>query len=175
MRPRCSDSSCDQTALTEAVAACQAQGSILEAIQTVYADVDRAVEEMGASCAACGECCGFLRAGHRLYVSTAEVALLSALPPPAGGELPPLRCPYQVGPRCLARALRPLGCRAFFCPRALPDQEPSLYEKYHRRLRQLHQEHFIPYLYVEMTGALAVLSGHLRTGDISVDRNPPPP
>ncbi len=161
MRPRCSDSSGGQTALIEAVAACQAQGTILQAIQTVYADIDGAVEQIGASCAACGECCDFSRAGHHLYVSTAELALLSALPPPAGGQLLPLRCPYQAGPRCLARSVRPLGCRAFFCPRALPDQKLPLYEKYHRRLRRLHDEHSIPYLYVEMTAALSELSGRL--------------
>ena len=89
---------------------------------------------------------------HRLYLSTAELALLTLDPPPLPPS--PLRCPYQVDSACRARARRPLGCRLFFCKPPPPD---DAYERLHNTIRRMHGEYAIDYHYVELTAALARL------------------
>jgi Fe-S-cluster containining protein len=158
MRPGHSQPPAGEVSLAEAVAVCLAGGAFMEGIKAIYATLDRDVELLGALCAGCGECCKFDLTGRLPYVTTGELALLSTAATPAGAELHPLRCPYQLGPRCTARALRPLGCRAFFCRREIKDRTEALYERYHARLRRLHERHSAPYAYVELTNAIVELS-----------------
>jgi len=119
--------------------------------------VDLAVARRGAVCFGGGACCKFDLTDHRLYLSTGELALLVLAPPPAPARCAARRCPYQVGPRCLARARRPLGCRVFFCSPGLADWAGRTYETLHRRIQQIHARHAVPYLYRELTVALADL------------------
>jgi len=120
------------------------------------ADLLRRAEAAAAgwACRACGECCRFEAFGHRLYVSAGELALLIGSPPAAPCEAG--RCGYQVGPHCTARDRRPLGCRVFFCD-APAEQAEAVYEPLHRQIRDLHDRLDLPYLYVELSGALAEL------------------
>ena len=99
-------------------------------------------------------CCNFDLAGHRLYVSTGELAVLTATTPPGRSTNGSRRCPYQVGPRCAARARRPLGCRTFFCDPGLTEPCQTVYEAHHAELRRLHERHRIPYAYVELVAAI---------------------
>ncbi|MGA2265810.1 MAG: YkgJ family cysteine cluster protein [Phycisphaerae bacterium] len=140
----------------EQVAACRADEGFLRALRNLYAAADTAVAVRGLACKACGACCDFARAGHRLYVSTGELALLVQTPPPqpprAGG-----RCPYQVEERCTIHPRRALGCRLFFCDPPGREGSGETYEAFHARIRQLHDAHGLPYAYVELTAALAEL------------------
>ena len=97
--------------------------------------------------------------GHRVYLSTGELALLARTPPPAPERSARLRCSYQVGPHCRGRGDRPLGCRIFFCRDQDPSGQSQRYERAHEQIRALHARHEVPYHYVELTWALGVLQG----------------
>jgi Fe-S-cluster containining protein len=139
----------DSHSLRGAVAIARKHPLVLHKLAAVYASVDDAVSATDARCMGGGTCCRFDLAGHRLYVTTLELAML--LEHPSAGTVAPLRCPYQRGPRCLARFARPLGCRTYFC-RA--PQLMDLYESFHQQIAALHEAHGIPYFYVELTSAL---------------------
>ena len=67
-------------------------------------------------------------------------------------------CPYQHGGRCLARDSRALGCRLFFCDPAASDWSCRVYEDIHNQIKRLHAAHSLPYVYAELTTALAELA-----------------
>jgi Fe-S-cluster containining protein len=143
--------------LTAAAARCRTDAAFLGAIRTLYAAVDAAVATRGWRCKGCGACCDFASSGHRLYVSTGELALLTGTPPPqpvAAG-----RCAYQIDSQCTVRDARALGCRLFFCDAAARETYQQDYETYHRQLRHLHEAAGLPYRYVELTAAMAELFG----------------
>lgn len=120
----------------------------------LYRQVDTEVARLGPICLGGGACCRFDRMGHRLYISSLERLGLLACPEegdPARASR--MRCPYQRGPRCLARTYRPLGCRTYFC-RSPAEKLEALYERYHCQLRQLHRLHGIAYSYGSLTDLL---------------------
>lgn len=119
-------------------------------LRRIYQVADRAAAGWGEVCLGGGACCKFDLADHRLYLTTIELALLTARPSSDISRAARRRCPYQKGPSCAARDRRPLGCRTFFCS---PDQKDSLGrlgERLHRRIRILHQRHCIPYAYADV-------------------------
>jgi len=129
---------------------CRADEALLRGLRQVYRLADRAAADGDEVCLGGGACCKFDLADHRLYVSTAELALLTAEAPPDPSRARRRRCPYQKGPICTARARRPLGCRTFFCSprRKLPLQRIA--ERLHRQVRMLHERHCIPYSYADL-------------------------
>jgi len=54
--------------------------------------------------------------------------------------------------------IRPFGCRMFFCDATATDWQQAAYERYHTRLKQLHQQLSIPYAYLEWRQALSALA-----------------
>lgn len=140
--------------LRAAVALAAGNARFLQEIRGVLDRAQSDLADLQPTCRACGTCCDFAAAGHRLYVTTGELALLS-LAPPADAAPPPLRCPYQDGPACAARELRPLGCRTYFCDGPSTDRCRELHERLHAEIRRLHGRRTIPYHYVELTAALA--------------------
>lgn len=163
-----SDASSDDLSLVEAVRLCRRNDIFLNALGELFAKVDAEVDSaanMGRQAHACmggGVCCRFDLMGHRLYLSAGELAFLTRASLPAEGQFRPLRCPYQVGPRCFARQFRPLGCRVFFC-RCREDQQQETYEIFHAKIRYLHNFSGLPYRYIEMTAALDELR---QAGDL---------
>ena len=142
------------------VAGARSDARFIAGLRELYRQVDLDVGRQNASCRACGDCCRFDRTDHRLYVSTGELALLTAAAPGGPVSPQPLRCPYQDADRCSARDRRPLGCRVFFCDEDLQAWSRDSYERFHRQIRRLHDEAHLPYAYIEMTAATAeVLSG----------------
>jgi len=110
-------------------------------LDALYRDLACELEALGPVCAACGRCCHFDEVDHVLYASALERERLAALAGPASAA-PPGRCPWQEGANCRAREGRLLGCRLHFC-RLDPAQRERLEEiseRYHRRLRALHEE-----------------------------------
>jgi Fe-S-cluster containining protein len=122
------------------------------ALRAILRDAEEALERFAPSCQACGFCCDFQRAGHRLYVTPAELELLAEQPPPGAPE--PMRCPYQVAGTCTARDRRPLGCRVYFCRGLPPVDQQAFYERFHHALVELHRRHGLEYCYEELTTAL---------------------
>ena len=58
---------------------------------------------------------------------------------------------------CTAREARPLGCRIYFCDENAQAWQNDVYEKYHARLRAVHEEFGLPYRYLEWREALREL------------------
>ena len=61
---------------------------------------------------------------------------------------------FQAGGLCTVHAIRPMGCRVFFCQQGTEDWQRDLYEKYLNDLRALHDAHGVPYRYLEWRSAL---------------------
>ena len=145
------------TAVVEAARRCGGHPEFLAELKSLYTAVDTEVAAAGATCFGGGGCCRFDRASHRVFLSGGELGLLAERPPQRPEMLRAGRCGYQVGPRCTARARRPLGCRTFFCRGVGPDFSAGLYERTHARIRSLHQRLDLPYAYAELTTAMAEL------------------
>ena len=139
------------------LASCRGDAAFLGDLRQLLDQAELAVVEHQPSCRACGRCCRFDFMEHRLYLSTGELALLTEQPPPA--PLQALRCPYQVDHQCAARRVRPLGCRTFFCDVSLRESCRNLHERFHARIVRLHEQHNVPYLYMELTAGLAQAAG----------------
>jgi Fe-S-cluster containining protein len=143
--------------LLVAISLARSNPECLRELQSLLESAERDVVALGLICGGCGTCCDFAAAGHRLYASTAEIALLLSVGSPP--EAPELRCPYQQKGRCVGRTVRPLGCRMYFCNEDDLAYQ-AIYERTHERIGELHQREEIPYRYVELTAAL----GQWRSG-----------
>jgi Fe-S-cluster containining protein len=142
----------------------------LDAMVSLYAELDAVVNAHNPRCDASGRCCRFDSWGHQLFVSTLEMqyfamrmglipvsakadagtAISISLPQyPVSGD-----CPWQIDGLCTAREARPLGCRIYFCDPANQDWQPELYEKFHRRILELHARFAMPYSYREWRSTL---------------------
>jgi hypothetical protein len=164
----------------EAINGCRENASLALEIMSLYDGLERELSGPGAVPARClggGTCCRFDRLGHRLWASCGEIALLldgghkavgRAGTPTRGiaqnglrvrtDALQRCRCPWQLGPRCLARQTRPLGCRAYFCQKQYENYFHEIYEKYHGLIQAAHQRHCVTYAYVDVLAAVIQLS-----------------
>ncbi|MEM6551560.1 MAG: hypothetical protein AAF750_05485 [Planctomycetota bacterium] len=142
------------------------------ALRTLYADLDAAIAERGPTCWQSGKCCNFDAYGHRLYVTALEIAWFRRQLPPnptPADSTPeatapsvslqqfaqqPGACPYQVGGACSTHAIRPLGCRVFFCQKGTEDWQNDLYEQFLQRLRALHDAAGLEYRYMDWIAGL---------------------
>ena len=153
-RPKAPEAASEEPSpLRRAVQLARRAVGFLAGVRTVYGSVDRRSAKRGARCLGGGACCKFDLAGHRLYLTPGELAILLESPP--RGEVRPLRCPYQSRGLCTAYARRPLGCRAYYCGSGMADGCAATAEEHHRRLRRLHDRFAVPYLYTELGAALA--------------------
>jgi hypothetical protein len=130
-------------------------------LAAAYAELDEKLASLGAGCTACGECCRFPPGAPVLYATALERRCLLAVPPPAQWGLDERACPYldEATSSCTARARRPVGCRAFYCDRALPnardrDGACELGEAALRRIRAISTEAGIPWDYAPVVRRL---------------------
>ncbi len=141
------------------------ESEIARELESVFAATAAAIEERGPACWASGRCCNFEKSGHRLYVTGLETAYaLSRLPAErsivvsdieraiAGGG-----CPFQVANLCGIHAIKPLGCRVYFCDRSAQQWQQELSELMLARIRALHERFEVPYAYGEWRGLLAMV------------------
>lgn len=142
--------------LSKAVSRCQSVPAALNRLRDIYAKVDAEIDALSGRCLGGGCCCRFDLAGHSLYASTAELALLAMTRPP--GPCVIGRCPYQIGPRCSARPARTLGCRTFFCDKNLTLEFQQIHERWHRQIRLLHEGLDLEYFYIDLPTAMADLA-----------------
>jgi len=126
-----------------------------QAIMRTYDKLDTAVAERHPTCWISGRCCDFDSFGHRLYVTGLEIAWVLkrvdalALGSPATPGSANAPCIYQQEKRCTIHEVRPLGCRLFFCQEGTQDWQQEVYEQFMQELRRLHEEHDLPYRYME--------------------------
>jgi len=79
---------------------------------------------------------------------------LPLIPGPRSLDPLPPACPYQQDNRCTTHAIRPLGCRVFFCQEGTQDWQQELYEQFLDELRDLHDAHRLEYRYMEWRAGL---------------------
>ena len=146
----------DPDHLRAIVTAAAARVDVAAAVAGVYATAAAAVDARRPACAASGRCCHFDAYGHDLFVTPLELAAfvrqLRATPAANPGS-----CPFQVGRLCGVHAIRPFGCRLFYCDPTAQQWQQDLYERLHADLRSLHGRLGVDYLYVEWRRALSAL------------------
>ena len=142
-------------AFATAVAQAARRPEVAAAVRRVYDSLSARVAARRPVCDASGRCCRFEDYGHRLFVTTVELAAFAGSVRPAAGGWDGTGCAYQTGGRCGVHADRPFGCRMFYCDPAAGDWQEREYERYHRRLKRLHAALSVPYFYVEWREALA--------------------
>src|SRR5688572_18879813 len=162
--------------LRDAVNAAAQRPEVAAGIEALYADVQAAIDERRPRCDASGRCCRFEEYGHRLYVTTAELAAFATQLPVVSCQLAVKDrglavlatgnsqlatsspgCPFQQAKLCTVHPIRPFGCRIFFCDPTSTDWQNDAYERFHARLKDLHRELNVPYFYVEWRRALGEL------------------
>jgi Fe-S-cluster containining protein len=146
-------------AFRQHVLAAAARPEVRAAVGRVYGDLQREIDARRPVCVVSGRCCRFEEYGHRLYVTTMELAAfvhgLGDAVAPGGWD--GTGCPFQVRKLCGVHAIRPFGCRMFFCDATATQWQNEQYERFHAELKRLHEELGVPYAYVEWRVAL----GHL--------------
>lgn len=168
----------DMTDLPAHVRSAASRADVREAVARVYAALQREIDARHPICSASGRCCRFEEYGHRLYVSTLELAAFVAQLPaalPVGSCQLPVKttslhllttgnsqpatsaCPFQIDNLCSVHAIRPFGCRMFFCDTTATQWQNERYERFHAELKRLHEELDVPYFYVEWRQALEAL------------------
>jgi len=175
--------------LRDAVRAAAARADVRDAVERVYRDLADDVARRRPVCVVSGRCCRFEEYGHRLFVTTAELATFLHGLEQQGGQpaastggaalaarknasdpAPPCESvtsamttwdgtgrPFQLAKLCGVHALRPFGCRIFFCDPTATQWQNDAYETFHARLKRLHEELGLPYYYVEWRQALRAL------------------
>jgi hypothetical protein len=66
-------------------------------------------------------------------------------------------CAFATGNLCGVHAIKPLGCRIYFCDRSAAAWQQELHEEMLRELRGLHDRWEIAYRYGEWGGMLEML------------------
>ena len=158
--------------LAEHVHAAASRPDVREAIARVYADLQREIDARRPICSASGKCCRFEDYGHRLYVTTLELAaFLAGVPDESRPALwDGAGCPFQVARLCSVHAIRPFGCRMFFCDATATQWQNERYERFHAELKRLHESLGVPYFYVEWRAALAALGLSPAVGATGLSR-----
>lgn len=132
-----------------------ADTSVDAALRGLFDRLDEKVACGPGVCNRTGDCCQFDQFGHRLYVTALEIAwLLTRVAKPTDVD-PGGACVFQVDRLCTVHAVRPIGCRVFFCDRGCDDWQHALCEQFLAELRQLHREHGVEYRYMEWRVGLA--------------------
>jgi Fe-S-cluster containining protein len=146
--------------LLATVRAASQRGEVIDAVRELYGSLQAEIDRRRPVCQISGRCCRFDEYGHRLYVTTMELAaffhdLQTPPPPPPAGD--GRGCPFQINKLCSVHAIRPMGCRLFFCDATAADWQQQQYELFHARLKRMHESLGVPYAYLEWRKALEVL------------------
>lgn len=151
------------------------------AVADLYGRVHRAVEARQPVCVLSGRCCHFDKYGHRLYVTTIELAafLYELELARARGLVGATEkwdgtgCPFQASKLCGVHAFRPFGCRMFFCDETSTEWQNQAYERFHGELKQLHETLGVPYAYVEWRQALRAIGLAMKNETHGSEASPP--
>lgn len=135
--------------------------AIDQAIRGIFEEIGAAIRQRGPVCWASGRCCNFNAYGHLLYVTGLEIAWFLSQLDNAGPHSDwssrlemKAPCPFQINSLCTTHAIRPLGCRIYFCQRGTEEWQHEVYETFQAKLRSVHDEHGLPYRYMEWRAGL---------------------
>ena len=160
MSPALSDS--DVQTLRDAVHRAAHRPDVHAAVHRVYDELAAEISRRRPVCEMSGRCCRFEEYGHRLYVTTLELAafLHDSRESPVANAMAAwngLGCPFQTGKLCGVHAIRPFGCRIFFCDPTSAQWQYDQYEHFHATLKRLHETLAVPYFYLEWRQALGIV------------------
>ena len=124
------------------------------AVMDLYAAVQREIDARKPLCVISGKCCRFEEYGHRLFVTTIELAAFVHSVPFMPERWDGTGCPFQKNKLCSVHQSRPFGCRMFFCDPTSTEWQNERYERFHADLKRLHESLAVPYFYVEWRQAL---------------------
>lgn len=150
--------------LKRAIADAAASARIIDATTGLYSEADQRIRQIAPICELSGRCCRFDDYGHRLYVTTAELATFVAMarktpvPTTLTQRIDGSGCRFQQGKLCMVHQLRPMGCRMFYCDPRTQQPLQTLFEEYHQKLKRLHEEMDVPYCYLEWRTALDIIA-----------------
>jgi Fe-S-cluster containining protein len=139
---------------------------VRQAVSELYAQVQREVDQRRPRCDMSGRCCKFEDFGHRMYITTIELAVFLCdlqkrfSPDQLHQNFTTWNgtgCPFQSGKLCGVHQFRPFGCRIFFCDPTSTRWQQEQYELFHAKLKVLHGTFGVPYAYVEWRNALQLL------------------
>lgn len=167
------DGSCDVVELAWLRHASDAH--VDSAIRGVHAHIARETAARSPRCDVSGRCCRFEEWGHRLYITGLEAAWFlqqaaaarhdqsnafagvhrahlsaTAIDLAMTGDT----CPFLNAKRCTVHAIRPMGCRVYFCDATARDWQNDLFEHCHRTIADLHEYESIPYEFGEWRAML---------------------
>lgn len=144
--------------LAQLVREAAARSDVVAAVRTLYAEVQTEIDARRPLCVMSGRCCRFEEFGHRLFVTTMELAAFVAdLPDQPIAPWDGTGCPFQVAKLCTVHTIRPFGCRMFFCDSTSTQWQNEQYERFHAELKRLHESLGVPYVYLEWRDALRQL------------------
>src|SRR5438552_3364887 len=108
------------------VYAAAGRADVRSAVADIYVDLEKEIELRRPRCDRSGRCCRFDEFGHRLYVTTMELAafvydLETRTGESSYGPRACSPCPFQVNSLCTVHEIRPFGCRMFFCDPSATD------------------------------------------------------
>lgn len=127
-------------------------GPALLALAELYAALDRELPRYKFVCQASGDCCDLSRSDRRLYASTLEAAWFLRASAGKRANDDPGACPAFGADRlCHEREGRFLACRTFFCGSYRQGDPAEVHARWHRRLKELHDAHGIPWRYALVT------------------------
>jgi Fe-S-cluster containining protein len=139
------------------------QPEVVAALESVYAYIAAQVESRRPVCEQSGRCCRFEEHGHRLYVTGLEAACtLAQLGRTLGRDELALAkarggCPFQIDNLCSVHAIRPLGCRVYYCDPTAQQWQEELSERALAEVRRIHERYVIPYRYGEWRAILGAI------------------
>ncbi len=141
--------------LREAISQARDRADVAHAIDALYAHLQDVIDLRQPRCDASGRCCRFEEFGHRLFVTTMELAVFARHVQSI--EVASKGCAYQADGLCSVHSIRPFGCRMFYCDPTATQWQQDQYEYFHANLKKLHAELRIQYFYVECRQALAAI------------------
>ena len=148
--------------LRDAVLAAVGRSDVREEVLRIYRELQEQIDLRKPKCSTSGRCCRFEEYGHRLYVTTLELATFFALV--GDPERSDAACPFQMDGLCSVHAARPFGCRVFFCDSTSDQWQHEQYERFHGELKRLHVELGVEYHYVEWRAGLAEIGVSAPSG-----------
>ena len=140
--------------LKESVRSAARRPEVRATVADLYAAVQREIDQRKPLCVISGKCCRFEEYGHRLYVTTVELAAFVHSSPAMPSDWDGMGCPFQKNKLCSVHPIRPFGCRMFFCDPTSTEWQNHRYERFHADLKRIHEQFDVPYFYVEWRQAL---------------------
>jgi Fe-S-cluster containining protein len=130
--------------------------AIVEAVERIYSSLEAELLQTPDKCSACGKCCDFESFGHKLYITTPELAYFRAMLAKHKIFILPMMpgvCPYRKDGKCSVYPWRFASCRIFNCT-GDTDLQSRLSEKMIRQMKQICLQESLSYRYLDLKTAL---------------------